>query len=568
MRITVGDPPIAGAEVFLDRNLIGLTGADGSLTVAEVAAGSHTIRAHKDGYEDDSATISVPETTSVTLTLTPIAKIRTEVRISSDKTTYTVGETARLTQGLYDEAGNLISGRTVDYTVALDGVWYAGWGQYSDDPSRDLILSKVGTYTITGEFAGDETYEPSSKSITITATRKETRADVWVRDFLPNKTARVCVLLEALVDGAWQPLPGKVVDVVVSDSAGAWYAGWGENTGTSWVCRGMGVEKSPLSFVVSFAGDDEYLPCSYTRTYEVPSIGCAYLLVEKGEWKPVTDPQGTYDKGVIYEAQGLCVMDFPPPEAPPPPPPPPPKISTRADVWVRDLIPNQTARVCVLLEELVDGTWQPLPEKTVDVAVYDPDGAWYAGWGETTGTSWVCRGFIADRSGTWTFVVSFAGDDEYLPCSYTRKVTAVAPEKIGTSIKISSDKTSYVVGESTYLTLGLYDEAGRLIDHTRVVDYTVLLDGTWYAGWGQYGDDTSRGITFSKPGTYTITGNFPGDDTYKPSSKSITVTATVPEKRCSDLLVERGEWKPVTDPEGTRAKGEYYESQGLCYMDF
>ena len=73
MRVIVGDPaPIAGAEVFLDEVSVGLTGADGSLTVAEVTAGSHTIRAHKDGYEDASTVISVPETTSVTLTLIPL----------------------------------------------------------------------------------------------------------------------------------------------------------------------------------------------------------------------------------------------------------------------------------------------------------------------------------------------------------------------------------------------------------------------------------------------------------------------------------------------------------------
>ncbi len=260
------DPPIPGAEVFIDEVSVGLTGADGSLTVAEVTAGPHTIRAHKDGYVDASAAISVPETTSVTLTLTFIT-LGTEVRLSSDKTSYAVGAHAYLTQGLYDEADNLISDRTVDYTVTLDGVWYAGWGQYSDDPSRDMILSKEGTYTITGNFVGDDTYKPSSKTITITA------------------------------------------------------------------------------------------------------------------------------------------------------------------------------------------------------------------------------------------------------------------RKIGTSIGISSDKTSYTAGETAHLTLGLYDEYGSIIDHSRIVDYTVTLNGAWHAGWGQYGDDPTRDIILSKAGTYVITGNFPGDDTYEPSSNAITVTA-------------------------------------------
>lgn len=169
MRIFVGNPgPIEGAEVFLDGVSVGLTGADGFLAIAEVTVGSHTIRAHKDGYEDASATISVPETTEVTLTLTVI-KIGTELRLSSDKTSYEVGETARLTQGLYDPAGNLISGRVVDYTVMTDGVWHAGWRQNSDDPSRDLVLPKAGTYYIAGVFAGDAVYKPSSATLVLTA---------------------------------------------------------------------------------------------------------------------------------------------------------------------------------------------------------------------------------------------------------------------------------------------------------------------------------------------------------------------------------------------------------------
>ena len=303
-----GSGPIAGASIYFDDSYVGLTNSAGNITITDVTAGSHTIKASKSGYESASATISVPETTSVTLTLIPIAKIRTEVRLSSDKTTYTVGETAHITQGLYDEAGNLISGRVVDYTATLDGAWYAGWGQYSDDPSRTLILNKAGTYTITGEFAGDGTYGPSSKSITITATRKETRADVWVRDLIPNQTARVCVLLEELVDGTWRPLPGKTVDVTVYDPDGAWHAGWGEYTGTSWVCRGFIADRGGTwTFVVSFAGDDEYLPCSYTRevtagaapTYTV-SVMVRYMAWPKsgasvymdGVFKGVTDYLG------------------------------------------------------------------------------------------------------------------------------------------------------------------------------------------------------------------------------------------------------------------------------------
>jgi len=70
LRIFVGNPgPIEGAEVFLDGVSVGLTGADGFLAVAEVTVGSHTIRAEKSGYSPAEDTISVPETTVVTLTL-------------------------------------------------------------------------------------------------------------------------------------------------------------------------------------------------------------------------------------------------------------------------------------------------------------------------------------------------------------------------------------------------------------------------------------------------------------------------------------------------------------------
>ena len=356
------DPPLPGAEVLLDGVSVGLTGADGSLTIAEVMAGTHTIEARKDGYAPDSATISVPETKSVTLTLTLITYKVVVVTILPGSSIYVdgnyVGETAL--------GPTFVGMLTVEVPP----------GPHEFKATRSGYKDAVRIVDVTSDMTVEFIQEPLTYTITVS-----------VQGSGPIAGANV------YFDGVY---------VGPTDSTGG-------------------------------------------RTITDVAAGSHTIRAEKSGYSP--------------------------------------------------------------------------DEKTISVP-------------ETT--------------------------------SVTLTLTPIA--KIRTEVRISSDKTTYAVGESTYLTLGLYDEAGRLIDHTRVVDYTVLLDGAWYAGWGQYGDDTSRGILFSKPGTYTITGVFPGDETYGSSSKTITITATL--IGCAYLLVEKGEWKPVTDPEGTREKGEYYESQGLCVMDF
>ncbi len=106
--------------------------------------------------------------------------------------------------------------------------------------------------------------------------------------------------------------------------------------------------------------------------------------------------------------------------------PPPHKIETRADIWVLDEIPGPPPRllqVGVILEALIDGAWQLLGGKRVYITVYDPDGAWYGRWEQyTKADNWSWQSFMVPRFGTWTFKVSFAGDDEYEPCELTRAV--------------------------------------------------------------------------------------------------------------------------------------------------
>lgn len=67
-----GSGPIGGATIHLDGFSVGSTDAVGMLAIPNVTAGTHTIGAVKYGYEPASTTISIPETTSVTLMLTPI----------------------------------------------------------------------------------------------------------------------------------------------------------------------------------------------------------------------------------------------------------------------------------------------------------------------------------------------------------------------------------------------------------------------------------------------------------------------------------------------------------------
>ncbi|MBA7593103.1 hypothetical protein ES703_00020 [subsurface metagenome] len=107
----------------------------------------------------------------------------------------------------------------------------------------------------------------------------------------------------------------------------------------------------------------------------------------------------------------------------------PPRIETRAEIWVLDELPYPLPRILqvgVILEALIGGAWQLLGGKIVNVTVHDPDGAWYSEWGQyTEADNWSWQEFMVLNRGTWTFKVSFAGDDEYEPCELTRAVPVV-----------------------------------------------------------------------------------------------------------------------------------------------
>lgn len=60
---------ISGAKVYLDGKYVGTTDG-GVITITDVPAGTHVVKATKEGYNPAEVTITVPETTTVTLKLT------------------------------------------------------------------------------------------------------------------------------------------------------------------------------------------------------------------------------------------------------------------------------------------------------------------------------------------------------------------------------------------------------------------------------------------------------------------------------------------------------------------
>lgn len=144
-----GSGPIGGAEVLLDGVSVGLTGADGSLTIAEVVAGPHTIEAQKEGYTPDSATISVPETTSVTLTLTPIAPPTYTVSVHVEGSGPVAGALVlfdHIVKGYTDSAGGIT---ITDVTAGAHLIEARKGGYYDASATIDVPETTSVTLTMT-----------------------------------------------------------------------------------------------------------------------------------------------------------------------------------------------------------------------------------------------------------------------------------------------------------------------------------------------------------------------------------------------------------------------------------
>lgn len=144
-----GSGPIASASIYFDGAYVGLTDSAGSITITDVTAGSHTIRAEKADYSPDEKTISVPETTSVTLTLTPIAPPTYTVSVHVEGSGPIAGASVYFDYSYFgstDSAGNISIGEVTE-----------GW--------HNIWAEKAGYHS-----AGADIYVPRTTSVTLRMT--------------------------------------------------------------------------------------------------------------------------------------------------------------------------------------------------------------------------------------------------------------------------------------------------------------------------------------------------------------------------------------------------------------
>ena len=132
--------PIPGATVWLDGREVGTTDSSGKFVAANLSTGGHVAEASKDGYYNSPVvTFSVPETTSVTLTLTKIVVNKAQVRVGVMVDSYATVAGATVT--LDGKTG------TTDWTGKVD---------FFDIP--------YGTYVVTASYPG---YTEATQVITV-----------------------------------------------------------------------------------------------------------------------------------------------------------------------------------------------------------------------------------------------------------------------------------------------------------------------------------------------------------------------------------------------------------------
>lgn len=202
---------------------------------------------------------------------TSLAPAASQVTVTTDRSSYTIGDTAHITGTLVTGAnnGDLSIYVTVDGTKTL---LVSGPTDSNQQLSADLQLTKATTTTFTVEYAGNQQYDPASATTSVPVSKKATSVRVATDrgTYGYGATAHVSVTLASASANRTVRLYKVVNGYRTLLKTGSVPAGGTLSTQLPLVRR--------TGFLVTYAGDAEYAAASASKTVTVAARVTSQML--------------------------------------------------------------------------------------------------------------------------------------------------------------------------------------------------------------------------------------------------------------------------------------------------
>lgn len=448
-----------------------------SFTLSGYPIGSYTFRTVYAG------SLSYSGSTSPQVTVT-VTKIPTTLTITSDKSTYLVGETAKFSGALKRaDTGEGIPYKTVFLQKLVGTTWINVGSATTGADGSYLIsyaLSESGTFSFRSAFEGDETTDPAtSSSLSVTVKKIPTALT-----FTPNKTA-VRVGETVLFNGRlYRPdtLAGVAGETI-----------WLQKlVGTTWTNVRSATTLSDGSYSLS-----EVIGDAGSFNYRASYAGSAI-------YEPTNSPPVTITATKIPTSLALTVD----------------KVKT-----VVDGIVNFTGKLTdldtgggvggqtVALQQLIGGAWT-----TILTGSTASDGT--VTFSRTMGTV-----------GNFAFRLTYAGSTKYE--SSTSDAITISVVKIPTILTFTANLTQvYVGGEVQFKGSLIRGDTGEGIPD-QLIELQKLEDAMWKTVATRRTDSNGTYIfyvTFDAEGTFRYKAYFSGSDKHEPADTTpVDVTSVMPE---------------------------------------
>ena len=193
---------------------------------------------------------------------TSLAPAASQVTVTTDKSSYTIGDTVHITATLVTGGNNaeLSIFRTVDGTTSL---LVTGLVDASQQLRVDVAVTKATTTSFRVEYAGNQQFDPSSATTSVQVYKKATSVRVTTDrgTYRYGATARVSVTLASASTNRAVRLYKVVNGNRTLLKSGSVPAGGALSTQLSLVRR--------TGFLVTYAGDAQYAAASASKTVTV-----------------------------------------------------------------------------------------------------------------------------------------------------------------------------------------------------------------------------------------------------------------------------------------------------------
>ena len=173
---------------------------------------------------------------------------------------YAVTTTAKyLTVVLKNSKGTGVAGKTL--TITLNGKPYTGVTNANGQFKTKITLSKIGKYSCTVKFAGDDSYAPAKTSFDLYVNKAATKISSPAKTFKKSKTKKVVLTLKS----GKKALAKKKVSIKINKKT---YKGTTNKYGKATIKIKL-TKKGTYKGTLKYAGNKTYKACTGKVTIKV-----------------------------------------------------------------------------------------------------------------------------------------------------------------------------------------------------------------------------------------------------------------------------------------------------------